>query len=926
MKLFIGGLIALILSVRVGAEPLLEGQVRLSSGQPAVGVQVRLFDLTDLRRFVGTTTDETGHFALSLQAFSTDKGTALPTSFSLGQNYPNPFNPSTIIPYQIPVSTHVRLEVFNLLGQRLATLVDAERSAGTHTAQWDGTDVAGRAMGAGVYIYRLSGGGMTESRRMVLVDGQAGVVAGVAPAPAAVTSSTDAAARKYGLAVAGAGVATYIDVDFWAGMVPMELVVEAIEPRSRGKVLTGDILGDVNGDGQVDLADALAVALYIIDSSITPPNNGDIALGDVNADGQFTTADVLLIATYSANPSDPSLPAGLGQSITDSLDVADRSTDLDAADYPTWNLPEGAVARLGKGTAEAVAFSSDGQVLAVAGNLGIWLYDVATSRELALLAGLGHTEGVGSISFSPDGSLLVSGDGDGKVIFWDISSQTQLATLQGHTEGVNSVSFSSDGSLLASGGEDGKVIVWHVSSRTQIVPLPHTEGVNSVSFSPDDSLLASGGEDGVIVWDVSSQTQIVPLPHTEGVSSVSFSPDGSLLASGGEDGVIVWDVSSRTRVATLYDGFSPVSFSPNSSVLAFGGEDGVIVWDVSSRTRVATLPHTGWTGSVSFSPDGSLLASEGWDGVIVWDVSSQTQLSILPDGDGVGSVSFSPDGSLLASGERDPWGGNPWYEDGDVILWDVSSRSQLAILQGHTSRVRSISFSPDGSLLASGGKDGDVIVWDVSSGSQVATLPHTSEVFSVSFSPDGLLLASGGGNPWEDGDVIVWDVSGRSRIATLPHTSEVFSVSFSPDGSLLASGGEDGVILWDVSGRSQVATLPHTGWIGSVSFSPDGLLLASGGGAGDVILWDVSGRSQVATLPHTSEVFSVSFSPDGSLLASGGWDGDVVLWDVSSGSQVATLPHTSEVFSVSFSPDGSLLASGERAGAILLWRLSSIAP
>ena len=71
----------------------------------------------------------------------------------------------------------MRLEVFNLLGQRLATLVDAERSAGVHTAQWDATDAAGRAVGAGVYIYRLSSGGMTESRRMVLVDGQAGIPA-----------------------------------------------------------------------------------------------------------------------------------------------------------------------------------------------------------------------------------------------------------------------------------------------------------------------------------------------------------------------------------------------------------------------------------------------------------------------------------------------------------------------------------------------------------------------------------------------------------------------------------------------------------------------------------------------------------------------------------------------------------------------------
>ena len=86
----IGSLLVLgtVLGVQVGAEPMVAGQVRLASGEPVAGAQVRLFDLTDLGRFVGTSTDETGHFALSLQAFSTERGTALPTDFALRAELP----------------------------------------------------------------------------------------------------------------------------------------------------------------------------------------------------------------------------------------------------------------------------------------------------------------------------------------------------------------------------------------------------------------------------------------------------------------------------------------------------------------------------------------------------------------------------------------------------------------------------------------------------------------------------------------------------------------------------------------------------------------------------------------------------------------------------------------------------------------------
>ena len=339
MKSLVGSFIGLVLSISVGADPLLEGRVSLSSGQPAAGVQVRLFDWTDLRRFVGTTTDETGHFALPLQAFSTARGTALPTDFALGQNYPNPFNPSTIIPYQLPTSAHVRLEVFNLLGQRLATLVDAEQAAGMHTAQWDATDAAGRAVGAGVYIYRLSVGEQTESRRMVLVDGQAGIPA-VGAAPRSVRSAgeglVEADGAVYGLTVSGTGLVAYVNPTFRVGVDEVDIVLEE-HGGARMKLAADGVLGDVDGNGQVDVFDVLFVLLYSMDPSIVLPNDGDISRGDVNGDGMVDMADSVLLLRHLSNPSDPALPPGIGQDPDDTLAGA---TPVDLGSSTSGSLSE----------------------------------------------------------------------------------------------------------------------------------------------------------------------------------------------------------------------------------------------------------------------------------------------------------------------------------------------------------------------------------------------------------------------------------------------------------------------------------------------------------------------------------------------------------------------------------------------------------
>jgi WD40 repeat protein len=285
----------------------------------------------------------------------------------------------------------------------------------------------------------------------------------------------------------------------------------------------------------------------------------------------------------------------------------------------------------------------------------------------------------------------------------------------------------------------------------------------------------------------------------------------------------------------------------------------------------------------------------------------------------VRSVAFSPDGKLLASGSQ----------DNTVRLWRVADGELVRTFTGHTGHVFSVSISPDGTLLASASWDGTVRLWRVSNGKAVRTLTgHTDLLLSVAFSPDGRLLASGS----RDKTARLWRVADGELVRTFAgHTNYVCSVSISPDGSLLASGSTDGTVRsWRVADGAAVRTLTgHTNQVLCVAFSPDGKLVASGSKDNTMRLWQVSNGAAVRTLVgHTKQVNAVAFSPDGNLLASGSNDQTARLWRVRDGKQLDRLTgQTDAVNGVAFSPDGSLLASGSGGywiagdSTVRLWRL-----
>ncbi len=560
----------------------------------------------------------------------------------------------------------------------------------------------------------------------------------------------------------------------------------------------------------------------------------------------------------------------------------------------------------------SVVFSPDGKTLAsgsckttdsnnicLQGEIILW--DVENRKDkqhLSITRQPDNDNRVISVAFSPDGKILASGSWDGTIIFWDLATgQPMSKPSRRQFLGLTSVVFSPNGKMLASGGyEGGDIILWDVATGQPIgQPLTgHTDLVSGVAFSPDGNTLAvsDGRYSTITLWNVATGKFISQLPdkNTFGITSIAFSPNGKTLVSGSYNGaIILWDLTTMQPIGDPLKGHAgavtSVAFSPDGNTLASGSSDKTtILWnmDVSTHVPISQLLTGNFPGQpMAFSLDGKTLALAGSDDQTIYlrDMAMGkpiSQLLKLPVY-GIYSVAFSQNGKLVASGgcrKRDNSDVLSCLE-AQIILWDVATGKPIGqpfVLPG-TVQANTLSFSPNGEILASGSYDGTIILWNVATGKPIGQplTGHTGGVHTLAFSPDGKMLASGS----EDQTIILWNIAIGQPIRPpfVGHNSGIFSVVFSPNGKTLASASFDRtIILWNI-GTGQPIGQPLMD-IDSVAdllaFSPDGEILASGGNA--AFLWDVA-TGQLIGQPltgYTSGVNTLAFSMDGKTLATAG--------------------------------------------------------